>query len=576
MRNAVFRVWAGGLLLVFGVLGIFSVCQGETWQLKFMPEVPKAGEADGKLYPPPYFFQGSSQGFYTDYNPKQKQVDPEKDPRLKEFLEVVKKEPSYSTAYPMRGVVKFGDRKFAFAMDAVPKEEPKEEAQAEEKAEAKTEEAAEEKADEEKEFTDEEKAKAEEKKQRDAMARSAFNRLYLDVNGNGDLTDDESIEATSVRAYSADYARGAFSAALPVEQDGQKVDIPCTFDVWINSWSQTIKTPDGKEEKMEQKHMGAAFYSSCFREGEIQLGDKAYRVILIDYNNNGVFNDTSEVHRVEYYRGPSEKVTENNVQLGDVLYIFPADAKGQPQFAWPSRPGGPGEVNPLSVGSLIGAIDGQFWNLELTASGDTLTMTPSEAKLGFVQNPGKSFTLSAFNKDQKAYMVLNSDAEGKAALPPGEWVLTGYSMTFQKEKPKPEASEEPKAEEAKEENSEKAAQEKVAKAIVNLLTGKKQAAEATDATVMAKMPGTDVADIKVVADETTEVKFGAPYKVTVNSYVSTQGENEQQAQLSVQLTGVLGESCSDIRLGQGRPPKPTFVISTTDGKEVESGAFEYG
>ena len=333
MRRAVFR--AGGLLLAFGVLGIFSICQAETWQLKFMPEIPKASEADGKKYPQAYYFRGSPQFFSTSFSSQQKQVDPAKDPQLKEFFGMVKKEPTYVTKKPLRGVIKFGDQRFAFAMDAVPKEEPKEESKEDSKKEPKVEDAAAAKAAVKLDAKqiEAEKEKAEQKKKLVKMQDSAFNRLYLDLNANGDLTDDEPIEAKSVRAYSPDYARATFVATLPVEQDGEKFDVPCNFEASMNSWSHTVQTPDGKEQKIEQKHIYTQFYSGCFREGEVTLGDKAYRVILIDYNNNGVFNDASELHEVNMYQGdgkPPRK--ENRVQSGDILYVFPADLSGRPPF----------------------------------------------------------------------------------------------------------------------------------------------------------------------------------------------------------------------------------------------------
>ena len=566
MRRAVFR--AGGLLLAFGVLGVFSICQGETWQLKFMPEVPKASEADGKKYPQAYYFRGSPQHFSSNFNSLQKQVDPKQDPQLKEFYETVKKEPTYVSPKPLRGMIKFGDQRFAFAMDAVSKEEPKEETATEEKSAEKSEEKAEAK----KELTEAEKQKAERDKQMAEIQKTVPNRIYLDLNANGDLTDDEPVEAASVRAYAPEYAQASFTATLPVEKDGQKFDVPCSFSVYTNTGNQITRTPDGKEQKIKIHYTGASFYTSCFCEGEVKLNDKEYRVFLIDYNNNGVFNDTSELYEVNRYRGPNDLVKENYVQSGDILYVVPADLEGRPRFAYPSRPGGKGEVNPLSVGSLIGSIDGQFWNMEVTPLGDKLTLTPSTESLGYVENPGKQFTLSAFNKDKKASMLLVSDEAGKAALPPGQWILTAYSMTFKKEEPKAEKSDEENADTAE---AEKSAQEEVAKKVADFLTGKKKPPQAQDATVMARMPGTEDANITVKADETTTLKFGAPYKVVVNSYVNG-GEGKQTAQLSLDLIGALGESCADVRLGTGRPPKPTYVISTKDGKEVESGAFEYG
>jgi hypothetical protein len=42
------------------------------------------------------------------------------------------------------------------------------------------------------------------------------------------------------------------------------------------------------------------------------------------------------------------------------------------------------------------------------------------------------------------------------------------------------------------------------------------------------------------------------------------------------LVGSASEVCTDLVVNGDRPPKPTFVIATTEGKIVERGAFDYG
>ena len=57
-----------------------------------------------------------------------------------------------------------------------------------------------------------------------------LNRLYIDLDGNGDLTDDEVVKTFNIRAYNANYGRSYFKVSLPVERDGEKFEIPCKID----------------------------------------------------------------------------------------------------------------------------------------------------------------------------------------------------------------------------------------------------------------------------------------------------------------------------------------------------------
>jgi hypothetical protein len=42
------------------------------------------------------------------------------------------------------------------------------------------------------------------------------------------------------------------------------------------------------------------------------------------------------------------------------------------------------------------------------------------------------------------------------------------------------------------------------------------------------------------------------------------------------LMGSTGEECTSMTVEGTQPPKPTFTITDSAGKVVESGSFEYG
>ena len=79
--------------------------------------------------------------------------------------------------------------------------------------------------------------------------------------------------------------------------------------------------------------------------------------------------------------------------------------------------------------------------------------------------------------------------------------------------------------------------------------------------------------VTVTKDQTVELPFGPPYRPVVS--VGYRQGNEQVS-LALSLVGSAGEVVDDMMVNSGRPGKPSFTITTEDGKEVASGSFEYG
>jgi hypothetical protein len=141
------------------------------------------------------------------------------------FKRIVKKEPKYESENPFRGVAKLGSQQFAFALDVVspPAKETKPDAKKDEKAKADS--ATGKLAD--------KVAKA----KKPAAVAVAYNRLYFDLNCNGDLTDDKVIEAETQgrpQAYSSgNRSQAAFRFPridLTVDNDGVKTDYSFFLD----------------------------------------------------------------------------------------------------------------------------------------------------------------------------------------------------------------------------------------------------------------------------------------------------------------------------------------------------------
>jgi len=108
----------------------------------------------------------------TIFVPIGKDGDPMGNPEpVAAFKRIVKKEPKYRSEHPFRGVLKLGSQEYAFALDSIPP--PAKKAKAEDKN----------------------TKKARKSKSDKAAASVAFNRLYFDLNHNGDLSDDKPIDA---------------------------------------------------------------------------------------------------------------------------------------------------------------------------------------------------------------------------------------------------------------------------------------------------------------------------------------------------------------------------------------------
>lgn len=103
-------------------------------------------------------------------------------------------------------------------------------------------------------------------------ARGDYDRLYLDANANGDLTDDPGYQP---------YRRESNTSYLgPVKIVFAGADGPITYhlNVEVRTYPQTVY---------------CLLSPACWYEGQIAVGGATKRCLLIDHNVNGAFNDKS-------------------------------------------------------------------------------------------------------------------------------------------------------------------------------------------------------------------------------------------------------------------------------------------
>lgn len=448
-----------------------------------------------------------------------------------DFSDVVKKEPAkYNAKQPFRGVAKLGDQNFGFVLDSAPVE--KSPAKKTEKATKKTAE----KATKEKEAT-----KAISGTRTMAMSPlTHYSRLRFDLNHNGDLTDDKVIKAEQKdsRLLSSNYASYSFPRVdVTIEAGGAKMDYAFTFSVY--SYSQP-----------GHQYASASLQAAAYREGEITLQGKKKRVVVVDFNSNGRFDDESAVN---------DRVMTSDGQLyatsGDMIYVDPKVEENISRYGYDAT-----RNDEQHYVSKLVNIDDRFYDIKLSPGGDTLTLKPSSVAVGYVTNPNKGFRAVIYGKE--GLIKICCGESGRVPVPAGEWKLLSYTIDRTGMKPeKPKAAEDSGS-----------LLNVLTKAVVKGPPPSSRSSRPRDTFVSARGTKTCPA-VSVGEGKTAVLGFGPPYEPVVKASGRSSGG---QVSLSMSLVGSAGEVCTDLTVNGQRLKDPEFTISTPDGKKVESGLFKYG
>ena len=403
------------------------------------------------------------------------------DQDAQEFAKLVKKEPAaYNSKHPLKRVARLGTAKFAFVVDSTKKESKK--------------------ADEE-------------------NGAQSFDRLYFDRNHNGDLTDDKPIDlSTSPRV----------DLKVPVGE--QEID----YSIFLAAYGSFGD---------DDHYVSVSLQAAAYRTGEITLDGKKHRLVLLDFNSNGRFDDAVAIPK-------DVTMADGGVysQPGDKLWI---DPQPMDAYYWRITAGSQQYVSKLlNVG-------GTFYDMKITPAGDKLTLTPATVPTGQVTNGNHAFTAVVYN-DDGVFLKIDGGKDRPARLPVGDWKLLEYGIdaTGQVEQEDRDAK-------AKAKSS--GLLRAFAKAVIGSVEQSAYTAVSARGTAAYK-------PVKVRAGQSTELPFGPPYRPVVKAGPVQEGV----AYLQLEIVGSTGEVCEDLTVRGSRPKAPRFTIATKDGKEVASGAFEYG
>lgn len=428
----------------------------------------------------------SSQTFWTQMNSERPDVD-------QEFREVVKKQPEkYEYSKPFRCVARLGEKRYGLVFDST------------------------------------------------AFDKKGFNRIYLDRNGNGDLTDDEVVKAKS--SGTQPWGSGLYGEfpTITMRIRAGEVEFDYSFSVSVQMYGSD-----------KDRYVNAALQSKVYREGEITLDGRKRSVFLLDYNSNGRFDDLYTVNRE--IRTSDGRVWPTD---GDILLLDPKQSSGEINWYDPT-------VNSSRVYvTRTVNIDGKFHDLKTSPSGDKLTLEPSKAAVGHVVNPNASFRAMVYG--DSGILAISGTKGSPIPLPEGEWRLLSYTIDLTStSQPATKPAEKP------------ARKGGLLSRLVGSVVGTAEESITGPKLTMVSASGTkDYKPVKVKKGETADLPFGPPYKPTVK--VEDWFRRKGSAELSMDVVGSAGEVCTNLMVKGERPESPTFAIVAPDGEIVERGKFEYG
>ncbi|MBN2577867.1 MAG: hypothetical protein JXB10_02665 [Pirellulales bacterium] len=272
-------------------------------------------------------------------------------PGQEAFHKTVTKEPTYVAPAPFRAVARLGGQQYAFVLDVI-----------------------------------------------DAKAKG-YNKLYFDLNRNGDLTDDGAVTTKDVDASpKTGISQSQFPRVdLKLGKGAQSRDYSFLLSVFCQTGGPL-------------QFATVSLSSAAVREGYLTQGKRKIHLVLLDQNSNGRFDDLISIHLAGNRVYPT---------LGDLLLI------------------NPNPRNLLSLETAFGrdriflnrtlCLGKAFYRLEVSPSGENLKMTPAELALGYVTGPGPAYRAMIYSNDYGA-MMIGGMKDQKIPLPEGIWKVANYSL----------------------------------------------------------------------------------------------------------------------------------------------------
>ena len=268
-------------------------------------------------------------------------------------ISTIQKEPKYASGNPCRGVARLGSQFYGFALDC-------------------------------------------------SKGSAGYGRLYFDVNGNGDLTDDRYVDGEPM---SGEMGGNAIMYRFPridltVDADGTEVDYAFLFTALHHK-------------SKNEEYVSASLYAAAYREADLRgVGKKKHHLVLVDYNSNGRFDDEFKVND----RGSGSMFP----LPGDMLLVDPSPTATLDTDLTSGD-------NRYLVSKLVN-FGGKFFELKVSPSGDKVELNPASVDIGYVnsQHPG----FRAILHSDQGFLKVGGERTKGIPLPVGEWRLLSYTVDF--------------------------------------------------------------------------------------------------------------------------------------------------
>ena len=320
--------------------------------------------------------------------------------------------------------------------------------------------------------------------------------------------------------------------------DGTKVDYAFNFRVYSRA-------------STSYQYASASLSAAVYREGEITLDGKKRRLVVVDFNSNGRFDDEFAVdEKVRLSSGAAY------ARSGDIIFIDPKASTQGTRYSYDVT----SSDDKHHVSKFV-RIDGGFYNLKVSPAGDEVTLTAHSGGIGQIKNPNTGYRALVYGDG--GFLKIHGDKSGQASLPEGDWKLFSYTIDRTGLAPV-------KTTEAVKTGT------TVWQTFATALMGSSVMGSSVTMprqTLVSASAKRDIPAVKVVKGKTVDFPFGPPYKPVVT--VSSRGSSGSVS-LGLSLVGSGGEICTGLSVNGGRPSAPEFTITDPAGKQVVQGKFKYG
>lgn len=387
------------------------------------------------------------------------------------------------------------------------------------------------------------------------LKEGGFNILYFDFDHDGELTDEKPLYSESHHNWGGNTHHLDFpTIAVALKANGDNFQYRFKMSVHSHG-SESLEYAD------------ISLRSVTYRVGEVELDGEKHSIGLIDYNGNGRFDDQFKMNK--------NMVSSDNMlypQSGDMLLT-----NLDQEQVWYMAMYRPACGDLRQHLSRLANIEGRYYRIKVTPSGDKVTLTPYKKATGKVHNPNAFYRAIIYG--DKGFLKINGLGGQPVEIPEGNWQLLSYMIDLTEAR-KRQPQTQPATDTTKQQKEPKQPKKKggvlsFLAAAFGVDSDESDSAPISDynGTLIYARATSQYPLMKVKEGQTKEMAFGPPLKPTAKVEF---WRSEKEAHLELQIKDAAEAVVKDLQVKGKRPPAPKFEITTGTGKKVVSGKFEYG